>query len=347
MSRFINTFQHRQNACCGGIHIPAALWIQRQTRTVSATTFVTTTESRCGSPRHRYQLTDRKSGSCNGRLQVKNVFFAWVEERMRQWILPNQIFLRYFRSDVTRFRPHITVRQFKPRTGKGFVERLRIVKETTRDLLELRIKAQGQVGDQHCWLAFFRRIKRIGDNLRCVNRFKLNSACRAASLHPLIFEQVLEEIVAPLGRSLRPDNFQTRSDGICTRAAAVAAGPAQALRFNWCRFRIRTNMGCWCCTVGFAQRMTTTNQRDSFFVVHSHVTEGRANSRCRRKRFAAMVRPFRVHIDKAHFGCAQRRFCQLFRMAVSQPGFLITPVYVQIRFPDVFTPCTKTEGTET
>ena len=59
-----------------------------------------------------------------------------------------------------------------------------------------------------------------------------------------------------------------------------------------------------------------------------------------------MVRSFRVHIDKAHFGCAQRRFGQFFRVTVSQPGFFITPVYVEIRFPDIFTTSTKAEGAE-
>ena len=265
---------------------------------------------------------------------------------MRQRVLPNQIFFWHFRSDVARFWPHITVRQFKPRTGKRFVERLWIVQETAGDLLEFRIETQRQVGNQHCWLTFFRRIKRIGDNFWRINRFKLNRACRTASLHPLIFEQVLEEIVAPLGRRLRPDHFQTGSNCVCARAAAVAAGPAQALRFNRRGFWIGTYVRSRCCTVGFAQRMTAANQRHGFFVVHAHVTEGRANRRCRRKRFAAMVRPFRVYIDKTHFGRAQRRFRQLFRMTVGQPGFFITPVYVEIRFPDIFTTGTKAEGTE-
>jgi len=266
---------------------------------------------------------------------------------MRQRVLPNQIFFWHFRSDVTRFWPHITVRQFKPRTSKRFVERLRIVQETAGDLFELRIETQRQVGNQHCRLTFFRRIKRIGNNFWRVNRFKLNRTCRAASLHPLIFEQVLEEIVAPLGRRLRPHNFQTGSNCVCARAATVAAGPAQALRFNRRGFWICPNVRCRCCAVGFAQRMAAANQRHGFFVVHPHVTEGRANSRCRRKRFAAMVRPFRVHIDKAHFCCAQRRFCQLFRMTVGQPGFFITPVYIEVRFPDIFTTGAKAEGAKT
>ena len=200
---------------------------------------------------------------------------------MRQRVLPNQIFFWHFRSDVTRFWPHITVRQFKPRTSKRFVERLRIVQETAGDFLELRIETQRQVGNQHRRLTFFRWIKRIRNNFWRVNRFKLNSTCRTASLYPLVFEQVLEEIVAPLGWRLRPDHFQTGCNGIRARAAAVAARPAQALCFNRCGFRIGAYVRSRCSAVGFAQRMTTANQRHGFFVVHTHITEGRANSRCR------------------------------------------------------------------
>ncbi|CSH32924.1 Uncharacterised protein [Shigella sonnei] len=118
------------------------------------------------------------------------------------------------------------MRQFEPGTGKGFVERLRIVEETTRDLLELRIKTQRQVGHQHRRFTFLRRIEWIRDNFRCVYRFELDCASRTAGLYPLIFEQVFEEIVAPLGRRLGPDNFQTRGNGICANAAAVSARPA-------------------------------------------------------------------------------------------------------------------------
>ena len=84
--------------------------------------------------------------------------------------------------------------------------------------------------------------------------------------------------------------------------------------------------------------MTTRNQRHGFFVIHAHVAEGRADSCCCRKWFAAVIRAFRVNVNQAHLGCTQRCFRQRFRMTVSQPGFFITPVNIQIRFPD--------EGTE-
>ena len=125
-----------------------------------------------------------------------------MEHRLRQRILPNQIFFRHFRTNITGFRPHIAVGQLKPRARKGFVEGLRIVQEATGNFLEFRVKTQRQVGDQHGWLAFFRRVERVRHNFRRIHGFKLNCACRAAGLHPFVFEQVLEEVVAPLGRGL-------------------------------------------------------------------------------------------------------------------------------------------------
>ena len=112
--------------------------------------------------------------------------------------------------------------QFEPGAGEGFIKGLRIVEEATGNLAEFRVKAQRQVGNQHGRLAFFLRIERIGDQVRGVFSFELNSASRAAGLDPLVFEQVLEEVVAPLGRGLCPDHFQTRGDRIGTGSAAVA-----------------------------------------------------------------------------------------------------------------------------
>ncbi|CNU62563.1 Uncharacterised protein [Salmonella enterica subsp. enterica serovar Bovismorbificans] len=105
-------------------------------------------------------------------------------------------------------------------------------------------------------------------------------------------------------------------------------------------------MGCRCRAVGFTEGMPASDQRHGLFVVHPHIAKGSANGGGGRKWFAAVIRPFRVNVDKAHLGRAQRRFCQRFRVSVSQPGFFIAPVHIQIRFPDIFTPGAETEGTE-
>ena len=99
-------------------------------------------------------------------------------------------------------------------------------------------------------------------------------------------------------------------------------------------------------TVGFTQRMTTGNQGNGLFIVHAHIAKGGADRRRRRQRFTAMLRPFGVNVDKPHLGGTQRRFCQRFRVTVGEPGFLVAPVHIKIRFPDILTSGTKTEGTE-
>ncbi|CCK15877.1 hypothetical protein BN136_1887 [Cronobacter universalis NCTC 9529] len=238
------------------------------------------------------------------------------------------------------------MRQLVPGAGEGFIERLRIVKETTRNFLEFRVETQREIGHQHGRLTFFRRIERVRNDLRRVDRFKLNGSCRAAGLHPFIFEQVLEEVVAPLGRRLRPGHFQAGGDGIRPRAAAKAAVPAEALRFNRRGFGIDADVVRRRSPVGFAERMAACDQRHGLFIVHAHVAEGRANGGRGGGRIAAVVRSFRVNVDKAHFGRAERRLRQRFRVAMLKPVLLIAPVHVHIRLPDVFTPGAETKGAE-
>ena len=196
------------------------------------------------------------------------------------------------------------MRQFEPCAGECFVKRLRIVEETTGNFLEFWIETQRQVSHQHGGFTFLRRIERIGNDFWRINRFELDRARRAARLHPLVFEQVFEEVITPLGRRLRPDHFQTRGNRIAACAAAVVTAPAQPLQFNRRGFWINANMGRRRRTVGFTQRVTAANQRHGFFVVHAHIAERRADSRSGGKRFTAVIRPFRVNVDKPHFGSA-------------------------------------------
>ncbi|SLO56572.1 Uncharacterised protein [Klebsiella pneumoniae] len=266
--------------------------------------------------------------------------------RCRQRILPNQIFFRHFRPEVTGFWPHITVGQLEPRPGERLVKGLRIVEEAAGDFFKLRVEAQGQVGDQHGRFALFLRVKRIRDNLRRVFGFELDRASRAAGLHPFVFEQVFEKVVAPLGGRLRPDHFQTGGDGVRACAAAVAGVPAQTLRFQRRGFRLGADVAGFCGAVGFAQRMAAGDQRDDLFIVHRHIAEGGANGRRGGQRLAAGVRTFRVDINQTHFGGADGLFRQAFRMTVGQPLFLIAPVDVEIRFPDVFATGAKAKGAE-
>ncbi len=165
-------------------------------------------------------------------------------------------------------------------------------------------------------------------------------------MYPVVFVQVLKEVVAPLGRRLGPDHFQTGGNGVSTKTAAVRAGPAQALRFKQATFWINPHMGRFPCPMGFPQRMPPGDQRDGLFIVHPHVAEGGADRRRRRQWFTAGVWPFRVHVDQPHLGGANGAFRQAFWMAMLKPGFFVTPVNVQIRFPHVFTSRTKAKGSK-
>src|ERR1700747_2777551 len=86
-------------------------------------------------------------------------------------------------------------------------------------------------------------------------RRPLMRAGRALGQFPFIVEQVLEEVVAPLGRSLGPDDLDARGDRVTALARAIFAGPAEALRLNVGAFRLRANQRRIAGAVGFAERV--------------------------------------------------------------------------------------------
>ena len=80
--------------------------------------------------------------------------------------------------------------------------------------------------------------------------------------------------------------------------------------------------------MGFAEAVTTRNQRNRLFIVHRHAAEGLANVSRRGNRVRLAVRPFRIHIDEAHLHGAQRigelTLTGIARV-VAQPGLLGAP----------------------
>lgn len=49
---------------------------------------------------------------------------------------------------------------------------------------------------------------------------------------PVVLEQVLKELVGPLGRRLGPGHLKTRGDGVRANASAVSVLPAKTLFFQ-------------------------------------------------------------------------------------------------------------------
>ena len=236
--------------------------------------------------------------------------------------------------------------QLEPCARESLGEGLRIFEEPARDLFVDWIEAQRQVGGQHGRLALLRRIVRIGDDSFRVLGFPLDRAGRAAGLHPLVLEQVVEEKVAPLRRRLGPGDFEAAADSVCAESAAVVADPAEALCRDVGPFRLRSFVRLRCCAVSLAEGVAACDQRDGLLVVHRHARKGFTNEFGGGQRIAVAVRTFRIDVDQAHFGGAER-IVEFLEGPVREPGRLGTPVHVEIGLPDVLAAGSETEGAET
>src|SRR5256885_14834193 len=96
---------------------------------------------------------------------------------------------------------------------------------------------------------------------------------RALGQFPFVAEQVPEEVVAPLRWRRGPDDFRAAGDRISPFARAKFALPAEALLLDADGFRLWAHQFRIASAVGLAERVTASNQRDRFFVVHRHARE--------------------------------------------------------------------------
>ena len=117
---------------------------------------------------------------------------------------------------------------------------------------------------------------------------------------PLVAEQVREEVVAPLRRRRRPNDFQAASDRVTAFARTKTALPAQALLLDAGGFRLCADQFRIASAVGFAEGVATGNERNGLLVIHRHAGESFSDIPCRGKRIRLSIRPFRIHIDQAH-----------------------------------------------
>src|SRR5438477_6147895 len=122
------------------------------------------------------------------------------------WVLPELGLLGNERAKVTRDRPHVAVRQFEPRLRERIRELVRMLVEPPRNLFVSWIKAQREIGGQHGGRVTLRRIMCVW-NSSCagaVLRGPLMRTSRALGQFPVVLEQGLEEVVAPLRRRAGP-----------------------------------------------------------------------------------------------------------------------------------------------
>src|SRR5215467_4880539 len=124
---------------------------------------------------------------------------------------------------------------------------------------------------------------------------------------PFVLEQVLEVVIAPLRRRRGPNDFQTAADRVTALAGPKFALPPEALLFNFRSLRFRADMlGRNRSAVGLTKGVTASNQRDRFFIVHGHTTEGFANVPGRRDRIRLSIGSFRIYVNQAHLDGSER-----------------------------------------
>src|SRR5207247_5258968 len=191
------------------------------------------------------------------------------------------LFGRNLRAKVTWAWAHVAVRQLEPRPRECVGELLRILVEAPRDLLVRRVEPQREVRGQHGWCVTLGRVVGIrnGAGAGATLRLPLMRAGRALRQLPLVAEQVLEVVVAPLRGGGSPRDLQAAGDRVTALARAERAPPAEALLLDAGRFGIGPHMGLWAGAVGLAEGVAAGDQRDGFFVVHRHAREGLADIR--------------------------------------------------------------------
>ncbi len=171
---------------------------------------------------------------------------------------------------------------------------------------------------------------------------------RALDQLPLVFEQRVQIAHVPFGRFRLPCTFDATGDRVAAFAAAEAALPAEALFLDAGGFGLRTHMRRRAGAVTFAEGVSSSDERDSFLVVHRHAPESLADVTARSDRIRVAVRPFRVHVDQAHLNGGERifEFPVTGIALVAEPLALGPPVNVLLRLPDILTPTAKAKGLE-
>src|SRR2546422_1597770 len=183
---------------------------------------------------------------------------------------------------------------------------------------------------------------------RALFRFPLMRAGRALRQFPLVAEQVLEVVVAPVRRSGGPSDLQAAGDRVTAFARAEPALPAEALLLDGRGFGLRPHLRFGAGAVSLAEGVTAGDERNRLFVVHRHTAERFANIPGRRDGIRVAVRALRIDVDQTHLNGAERSFeVPVAGVAfVIQPPVLGAPVDVSFRLPDVLATAAETEGLE-
>ena len=239
--------------------------------------------------------------------------------------------------------------ELEPCAGEGISELLGVFQEAARDFLVGWIEAQREVGGEHRGQVALGGISGVGDDGLGAFGDPLVRACWAFGEFPIVFEEVLEIVIAPLGRSLGPSHLESARDGVAAFAGFVGVLPTEALLLDRGRFGLGADIFRITGAVAFAESVTTGNERDGFLVVHGHAGEGLANVARRRHGVGVSIRTLGIHINEAHLHGGERVFeFTITGVAfVLEPFALGAPVDVFLGLPDVSAAAGETESFET
>ena len=157
-------------------------------------------------------------------------------------VLPDEFLRRDLRAEVARARAHVAVRELEPRAGERVGELVGIAPGSAAR----SFRTPGRTRSARSVVSIvgamrLRRVVRVGHRAvaGAVLRPPLVRAGRALRQFPLVAEQVLEEVVAPLRRRGGPGDFQAAGDRVAALAGAEAVLPAEALLLEAGRLRAR------------------------------------------------------------------------------------------------------------
>jgi len=217
---------------------------------------------------------------------------------------------------------HIAVRQLEPRAANASVNWSGFSQKRL-EIFRSGVEPQGKVSGQHGWPVALRRVVGIRNRAgACATlRLPLMRTGRALRQFPFVAEQDPEEVIAPLRWRVGPSDLQAAGDRVTAFAGARAALPTEPCSSmpaasgsgpTWDAGPAR----------GFAEGVTTRDERNRLFVVHGHASESLADILGRRDRIRVAVRAFRVDVDQPHLHGSER----IFEVPVAGVAFVIQPL---------------------
>ena len=217
------------------VDFPVLLRRQANASAVGAAAVVRAAEGGGRGPSSGDQLRHRQARVQNLGLELGNV--PGVDQGVgdgRERILPDQVFGRDFRAEVSDLGTHVAVGQFEPGAGESVSKGLRVLVEAARNGLVDRVEAQRQVGCGHHGPVLLRRVMGVGDHVFRLHvlGMPLPGAGRALGQLPLVAEQHIEIAVVPLRGVGFPCALDAAGGGVHALAGAEPVDPAQPLLFD-------------------------------------------------------------------------------------------------------------------